>query len=368
MRHPASLVFLMVFGAMAVGCDGDEPPVDPPTPPTDPAQLEPPPDGAGFQVETEETVVEPGEEVQDCYFFRVSELLADAGMPADQPLNLNRVQIAQRKGSHHMNVYRVKTIVGLGPEGGLVQRSKNGVGECFKSPNWADWPIIANSQQDGQLDWTFPEGVANVLQPDEWIMLQTHYVNASTQKTPDGFGLVRVNFWHLPSAQVTAELGTVFATKQSIRVCHSNPSPLFHGSCQFNSPQPVQIIGANGHFHSRGTRFDIFSWDGETLSPPPDEARFYRSTEWDEPPMLTSPELDVTVPAMGGIWYSCNYQWQQPEPSVGCSGLDEFDQTVYGTAEQSLDCCYTFGPVVEKNEHCNAFVYYYPKQDDVACF
>ena len=24
--------------------------------------------------------------------------------------------------------------------------------------------------------------------------------------------------------------------------------------------------------------------------------------------------------------------------------------------------------IVEKNEHCNAFVYYYPKQDDVNCF
>jgi hypothetical protein len=27
------------------------------------------------------------------------------------------------------------------------------------------------------------------------------------------------------------------------------------------------------------------------------------------------------------------------------------------------DCCYTFGPQVEENEHCNAFVYYYPAAD-----
>ena len=31
-----------------------------------------------------------------------------------------------------------------------------------------------------------------------------------------------------------------------------------------NSPNPVHVIGANGHFHSRGTRFDIYSWDGVT--------------------------------------------------------------------------------------------------------
>jgi len=31
-------------------------------------------------------------------------------------------------------------------------------------------------------------------------------------------------------------------------------------------------------------------------------------------------------------------------------------------------CCATFGPHVETQEHCNAFVYYYPKLDDATCF
>ena len=38
-----------------------------------------------------------------------------------------------------------------------------------------------------------------------------------------------------------------------------------------------------------------------------------------------------------------------------------------GTQASETDCCYRFGGVVEKNEHCNAFVYYYPKQDNVNC-
>ncbi|EYF06550.1 hypothetical protein [Chondromyces apiculatus] len=351
-----------------MGCDGDDGVTPPPEPPADPAHLEPPPGGSGFQLETDETEVAPGDEVQDCYFFRVSELLERASMPADAPLNLNRVQIAQREGSHHMNVYRVRTRHGLDPDNGPVVRGKNGAGECFKSPNWADWPLIANSQQDGQLDWTFPEGVANVLQPDEWLMVQTHYVNATSQSTPEGFGKVRVNFWHLPADKVVHEMGTVFATKQSIRVCQSNPTPIFHGTCQLNSPDPVKVIGANGHFHSRGTQFDIFSWDGVSISEPSAASKFYSSTSWDDPPMLTSPDLDLSIPSMGGIWYSCTYQWDQPEPSVGCSGLDQFDAEKYSTPEENLDCCYTFGPIVEKNEHCNAFIYYYPKQDDVNCF
>ncbi len=32
------------------------------------------------------------------------------------------------------------------------------------------------------------------------------------------------------------------------------------------------------------------------------------------------------------------------------------------------DCCYTFGPKVETSEHCNVFLYYWPKTADVTCF
>ena len=101
---------------------------------------------------------------------------------------------------------------------------------------------------------------------------------------------------------------------------------------------------------------------------PDDKARFYESKVWDDPPMMHSPSLDVMAPAKGGIFYTCSYQWDMPEPAVGCSGLNDYDTTKYMTPADKVDCCYTFGPIVEENEHCNAFVYYYPKQDDVNCF
>ena len=121
------------------------------------------------------------------------------------------------------------------------------------------------------MDWTFPDGVANVFQPDEYLMLQTHFVNANTQMTPAD-GKVTVDFWTMADSDVKNELGTIFATKQSIRICESNPTPTFSGSCNINSASPVQIIGANGHFHSRGKAFDIFTWDGTSTTTPPDSA------------------------------------------------------------------------------------------------
>jgi hypothetical protein len=326
-----------------------------------PSDLAPPATGQGFQLKTELFSVEPGEEIQDCYFFRVRDLARQGGLPENEPVNLHRVQMVQRAGSHHMNLFRVRTIEGLDPEKGAIQRGKNGHGECFNSPNWSDWPLVANTQTDGELDWTFPEGVANVFSPDEWIMLQTHYVNAGSQKTPDG-GEVAINFHTIPREQVKHEMGTLFATKQSIRVCKSNPTPEFSGTCQFNSDQPVNIIGANGHFHSRGKTFEMYSWDGTSIGRPDEADRFYHSQTWDDPPMLRSPELDLNVQPGAGVFFSCSYQWRPPVDEIGgCAALDDADKS------ENKDCCYTFGPIVERNEHCNIFVYYWPKQDDIFC-
>jgi hypothetical protein len=327
---------------------------------TDPAALQAPPQGNGVQMKIAPFAVPAGNEIQSCYFFKVSDLEQAAGFPANQPIEVHRVQVVQKAGSHHMNVFRVRTIVGLDPAMG-TQTGMNGTGACFVSSNWADWPLLANTQQAGDQDWSYPDGVANELQPTEVLMLQTHYVNAATQTSPDSTGQVAINLWTLPADQVTAQIGTVFATDQNIRICQSNPNPTYEATYQFHSPVPVTIIGANGHFHSRGKQFDMYAWDGTSTTAPNVSARFYQSLAWDNPPMLHSPDLAVTVPAGGGVWYTCSYQWMQPPSSVGCAGLNAYDAMKHMTPVSQQDCCYTFGGVVDKNEHCNAFIYYYPK-------
>ncbi len=62
-------------------------------------------------------------------------------------------------------------------------------------------------------------------------------------------------------------------------------------------------------------------------------------------------DLNVPVPAGGGVRYRCQFS----VPSTAC-----------GDPNQS--CCFTFGGEVETQEHCNIFVYFYPKTRDVGCF
>ena len=327
-------------------------------------------------MKTDAFAVSFGTEIQSCYFFKASDLAVAAGLDPAKSIAVHRIQIAQKPGSHHMNLFRVKTIVGLDPAAGTpvqlqngpatLVASKNGIGPCFASSNWADWPLFSNFQGNGADDWSYPDGVVNVIDPGETLMLQTHYVNARTQGTPDSVGQVAINLWTLPADKIQSEVGTLFATNQSISICQKNPTPTFSTACQFKNAAPVTIIGANGHFHSRGTEFGMYLWDGTSTAPPDAASRFYRSTTWNDPPMIHSPALALNVPPNGGIRYTCAYQWQEPSvDSGGCAALDHFEQQKYGTPASQLDCCYTFGPQVDVNEHCNAFVYYYPKQDTV---
>jgi hypothetical protein len=188
--------------------------------------------------------------------------------------------------------------------------------------------------------------VAHRFEPGEMLMLQTHYVNASTQVTP-GVGKVYVNFDRLAESAVTAELGTAFATNQSIQICPGDVSRTFQATCRFAKDSNVTIFGANGHFHSRGTLFTMSVFEGTGETGP----EFYVNRNWNEPAFLEN--LDVGVPAQGGISYSCTYT----VPTDACGDPDN-------------GCCFTFGGKVEFQEHCNAFVYYYPRNSttDVNCF
>jgi hypothetical protein len=303
--------------------------------------LEPPPPGAGFQFKIQDFDVAPGEEIQSCYFFAVP------GNPGED-VWINRYNVAQAVGSHHMNIFRVKTIVGLSGNPGDVVVSKNGVGPCFVSSNWADWPLVVNSQDASAVDWTLPDGVGAKFQAGELLMLQTHWVNASTQKTV-GKAAVAVNFYTMPQAPPN-ELGTLFATNQNIRICPGDKDKFFVKSCHFGDV-PVTVVAANGHFHSRGKEFDMYAVDaqGNQMS------QFYTSTKWDDPPM--SRDFATAIPAGGGVQWKCTFDF----PDGSCGG--EIDPVT-----MQATCCYKFGGIVETAEHCNAFVYYYPKVQDINCF
>lgn len=336
MRHRWIVVATTLLGA----CEQDRPGA--PLPIED-VELDPPASPAdGFQYAMPPYDVAAGSEVQNCYFFEA---------PYDEDVCIGRIVVEQNPGTHHMNVFRLGTRLDLwGEPGDVVEGGSDLTSPCWRSGNWADWPLLVNSQQsdpqDTTYDWTLPGGVAHRLKAREVLMLQSHYVNANTQAGDRA--VVLVNFERVPCDGVQ-EVGTLFATNQGIDICPGDEDVTFSASCGNDFPRDVTVIAANSHFHSRGTHFDIETYDPieGTYGAP-----FYENTAWDHPLMAT--DLDVTIPAGQRVGWHCSYTYQPPVAPASCSNLGE-------------GCCYQFGPVVETSEHCNVFVYYYPKIEDYNC-
>lgn len=321
---------------------------------------------AGFSLRIPETVVPAGRELQNCYFVRVPDMLDG------RDLWIDRIELALNPGSHHFNVFRVKTIIGLDPaagtpiqlgdyEGTVVEGSDEyATNPCWDSANWADWPLVANSQKstahEPVTEWKLPDEVAIRFTPGELLMLQMHYVNATDQPTPYG-ARVGANFHNTSPRPSLVEMGSLFATQQNIRICRSNPVVTYSGTCRF--PNAVTIDAANGHFHKRGDQFRIYPWDGMSAQHPDPATQFYLSEDWDHPPMTF--DIGLSLPANNGIWWDCQYRWRPPT-DITCDEVDAKDP------EQANDCCYTFGGNTDVGEHCNVFLYYYPRLDsDVFC-
>ena len=363
----AVLVLGLVAAAAAPGCGSST--TDQGTNPTpEPGwQLEELSADQGISIRVPSFPVPAGHEEQSCYFMRLPDI------NAGQDFFINRIRLAMNVGSHHMNIFRVKTIIDLKPEDGMpiklgpydatvVMGHDDYHGSpCWGSANWADWPLVANTEVGYEdrdaLDWHLPDGVATRFSPGEQIMIQTHYVNTTTQPTTSGFGKVGINFYTAPKGPSYQEMGTLFATQQSIRICQSNPAPTFSGTCRF--PGNVTITAANGHFHSRGKTFTMYTWDGATVTHPQGSAEFYQSQRWDNPPMMVNIEKPVTNG--GGMWWDCAYQWTPPTVFT-CADVNAKDP------DQQGDCCYTFGGNTDVGEHCNVFLYYYPRVGDTDVF
>jgi hypothetical protein len=280
------------------------------------------PPAYGVQLTTPTFSVPAGTEVQHCYYFK---------LPSDVDLDVVRMQIKYLSGSHHMNLFQSAADVPDHDE------------DCFQPVNFSSpsnpngYDLIVGSQS-ADLDWVLPPGVAFKLKAHRQLLLQTHYVNATTQATPLGVGHVKINLNAEPdSTKITAHMGTMFANNVNI---HIPPHQERSFSTVCDLPEDANVAAMTGHFHSRGKSFSVnLCPDGVN---PTEE--LYRSRDWNEPPFVV---LDQPrhLSSGGGLYYTCDF--------VNDTDLD-----------------ITFGPHVETQEHCNLFAYFYPWEEDHAryCF
>lgn len=313
----APLAVPLALALAGCGSDGDRP--------TPAPGLAPPP--VGVQLHVNRFPVPAGTEVQHCYYFKLPSL------PDGADLEVVRFEIAYLPGSHHMNLFRTTTDFPDHDEDCFTPMD-------FSTPtNPGGVDLIVGAQTEA-LDWKMPDGVGFKLKARTQLVLQTHYVNASTQRSALGAGEVWVNLHGAPDpTKITAHVGTMFANNMQIKIPpHSHVS--FETGCSL--PQDVNVIAATGHFHSRGRTFEVRACPSDMRAP--DATAFYQSQAWDEPPFKVL-DQPIALKAGGGLDYTCEF-------------VNDGADTI------------VFGPHVETQEHCNLFAYFYPWEEPHAryCF
>jgi hypothetical protein len=285
------------------------------------ADLAPPPSGEGVQLVAGPFSVPPGAEVQDNFYMK---------LPVDHDVYVDHIDMVYPKGSHHCNLFKSDSL-----------DVPDHVDNTFNAM-YPEWDLFANSQT-GDLHWQLPPGVALKLNAHQQLLIQAHYVNTLTQRTPQTDGLkVKVNLHFVDPSKVKDTMGMYFAVNPSLKIL---PHSTFVAQKAFSLSdqglnQDVNLIAMNGHFHSRGKSFLVNRWTGR--DPRVLGELLYKSDNWEEPPMKI---------------------WDKPIP------LKAVDRLIYTvTYENKTDITIGFGSGnVDTKEHGNLFLYFYPGPKDGKC-
>lgn len=262
----------------------------------------------GAQMIVGPIAVPQGSEATECTYFK---------FPHKHDMAVRRVDIKVRGGSHHIHLYRPYDSAASYPDGHET---------CDFALNFDVFQLVLASQTV-RLRWELPPGVAFFFRAGEQLLAQTHFVdNGLLESPPDGWAAF--NLHSIPTRKVQSYAGSIFGQDRDVVVpAHSIATATTR--CVF--PKPVKLLGLTGHYHFRGTRFTVNSWDGVS-----DGESLYAFEGYNEPlfKAFGAPGPEAEVP---GLSWTCTYT-------------------------NDTDTTFTFGPFTDRNEHCNLFGFYYPTE------
>lgn len=315
MRTIACSLFAALF---VLGCSDGA--VDSPTssPPSD--LLAAPPAGQGVQYRMEATL-EPGQETEKCLLLKAP----------PEGLAFNRSEIRYTPGSHHVLLYET-------PYAEMPTQDEHGVAldptlvhDCPSGgpDRWSIVRVVTGSQnQDGAnaVD-NLPEGVAMKVKPGAVLLMNTHYLNAttSTQATD-----ARINVWTVPPESVKTEAGLVFFYNPFIRVdAHSKATARM--TCPV--PNDVTLLNVQSHMHKRGVGYvaNLADGDGKVLQ------ELYTNTKWEGVPIKRF-DGGLLLKAGQSLDYRCEYSNNETHDIL--QGLTTKDEM-----------CMLLGPYYPRNDN-----------------
>jgi hypothetical protein len=278
-----------VFVAIAlVGCSSSDPPLASTAPefvePTcaSPSEVCLAAPAEGFQIRSEGTQIQPGEDVEYC------EVVLLPGAPEDT-YYVRAFETQMSAGSHHLIVAAVDpgsaTDLHAVPGDRVPCTGPDVYGGQLGPVTGAQLPYGHEA---------FPEGVGRVYHGGQKVIFDYHYFNATAEPIA---ARAAVNF-HTTSADRIKKLSRVFGFYNLGIVIAPGEEASFREECAFS--HDVFVHKLTRHTHKWGTRFDVWrsggAQDGELLFSSPD----YETVDFpfDEP---------VLVRAGEGFRFECTF-------------------------------------------------------------
>ena len=316
MRIRTPLALLVVAIPNLLACGSEEPA---PTPATE-GLLAPPPTGQGVQFAMN-TRMDPGTEGEHCLFVQAP----------PEGLFVNRDEVRFNAGSHHVLLYETAytTIPTTRDDGSTFEQDENGVFDCSDgaTDGFSVTKLIAGSQNaDGDAFLRFPEGVAMPVTPGRVLLINAHYINASSEILEPQ---VRINLHTIPEEEVTTEGDILFWYNIFIKVDAQSQSRA-RMRCMLHSD--ITLMNVQSHMHRRGT-----GYSAEAVGSEP----FYTNDAWENVPVKN---FEGGMELAAGTWvdYQCDYTNTGSTDVVqGARSTDEMCMLIgaYYPADQATSRC-----------------------------
>lgn len=283
--------------AFLIGCpstSNEEPEPEPVVP------LEPPPEGAGFQLAM--TANAPANaETWWCSVYP---------MPTTQLENVNWVEFQQNENMHHMTL----STLGIGVQG-LIPYGEYPCEELYGEDSLMENQVMFFGSQGGEglQQMNLPTGVAAQMPPTMDVIHEVHFVN-TTEEPIELYS--RVNAYTISPQEVQEGIWGGQVRDETIHI-PANSEVTEWTRCEMNVA--VDVLFLASHTHRRGIEFTIRRWDGTESGDV-----FYSNDDWHNPKIVQY-EDPIHLEPGEGFEYACTWR-----------NTDDFDVAYGGTAEDEM--------------------------------
>jgi Copper type II ascorbate-dependent monooxygenase, C-terminal domain len=270
-----------------LGCGSEE--LESPADVDDDAGLAPPAEGQGIQLKMVFDLP-AGEETESCMLIQVG----------PDGLAFNHTQIEYTSGSHHILLFETPYTTMPTEDKHGVKLDPTQIHGCPSGggDHWDITRVIGGSQNaDGAnaVD-ELPEGVGFKLAPGSILLLNTHYLNASSERLKTD---ARINLYTVPFDSVKEEAGALFYYNPFINIrAHSTNSATM--SCPI--AKDIKLLNMQSHMHRRGVGYvaNLTDGKGEKLQ------ELYTNDLWEGVPIKRY-GAGLDIKAGQRLDYRCDY-------------------------------------------------------------